>query len=206
MGGINLYGFVLNSPWNWIDILGGQPGAYHAPNWGMPDFSNYDLNPPVTPSPHDNITTNTEVGGTTNQTAWFDENYPSEVARGKREIIDKINKIIKRSCPGQRMQVPRVSEAGNATDTWLDGVSVGGFSFLVESGAPITWNGFKWSYEAEMVITDTVGFDRDDGPEEYVFALFFDWNLSVPKQIYRASWKIEGSGECICEFPYEEPE
>jgi hypothetical protein len=169
-------------------------------------FNIYDPNPPVTPSPHDNITTNTEVGGTTNQTAWFDENYPGEVARGKRDIIDKINKIIKRSCPGQRMQVPRVSEAGNATDTWLDGVSVGGFSFLVESGAPITWNGFKWSYEAEMVITDTVGFERDDGPEEYVFALFFDWNLSVPKQIYRASWKIEGSGECICEFPYEEPE
>lgn len=38
-GGTNLYGFVWNNPNNWIDVLGKQPGPYHAPNWGMPPSS-----------------------------------------------------------------------------------------------------------------------------------------------------------------------
>jgi RHS repeat-associated protein len=39
-GGVNLYGFNLNGPTNWIDILGAAPGPYQAPNWGMPSSSN----------------------------------------------------------------------------------------------------------------------------------------------------------------------
>ncbi len=35
-GGVNLYGFCYNNPNYWFDYMGRQPGAYHAPNWGMP--------------------------------------------------------------------------------------------------------------------------------------------------------------------------
>jgi hypothetical protein len=208
---MNLYGFIGNDGVNRWDFMG-MVGSIYVPGssqgWG-PNTSGPTNSSARTgannPTPLDNNTIFTQSGGTTDQTAWFDSNYAGEVSRGKSEIIKKINDIIEQGCPGQRRQIPNASETGYASDSWLDGVSVGSFAFQVTGGRPVKWDGFKWSWEAELVISDTVGFDWGDSPEENIFAVLFGWNVGISTQIYRASWQIKGSGECECEFPYEKP-
>jgi len=139
------------------------------------------------------------------QTAFFEENYGGQVEAAKQEAIDQINGRIEDACMGRRMQTTSFSKTGYASDSWWDGVSVGRFAFQVDAGSAVTWDGFKWSWNAELVISDEVGFEWGESRIENTFSFFFGWNISYPTQVYRASWQISGSGECSCELPYEEP-
>ena len=206
-GGRNLYGFVGNSGVNRFDRLG-LVGSITIPGssqgWG-PGSSGSGTGSGNSPTPFDNNTIFTEDGGSTDQTAWFNQNYGSQVEAAKQEAIDSINGVIGKACMGRRMKTPSFSKAGYASNSWLDGVSVGSFAFQVEKGSRVNWNGIKWSWDAELLISDTVGFDWGDSIPENVFVVIFGWNIGRSKQIYRASWDISGSGECKCNYPYEAP-
>ena len=202
-GGRNLYAFVGNNgilrvdAWGLMD-MDGSDREDRAHDHDLPPLppSTYTPNPP---SIFDNNTIYTEQGGQTNQTEWFDTHYGPQVQSAKKIIIGKFNQRIQKLCKlGHLSLLNKITVAGMANDTISDGLSVGGFSFVVEYGTPVTWEEQNWKWKATMIITDTAGFEFgfDESVTENVFASIWGWNISIPTKIERASWSIEGSGTC----------
>lgn len=224
-GGVNLYEFLRNDGLNSQDLWGlAKPGFEpidhgYGPGVAPPeDRDNGGFTPdrprdprpiypgyyvPNSPTPLDNNTLFTEPGGQTNQTAWFDANYATQVQGAKDAIRNSFNRRIQKACKlGNLLSLNEEVVPGVAANSIWDGFSVGGFIFVVKSGTPVIWFGDEWKWEAEMIVSDMAGFEYGESEIETLFAIFFGWNIGFPTPIERGSWTIKGEGKCLdCGIP-----
>jgi RHS repeat-associated protein len=213
-GGVNLYGFVGNSPQFYVDVLGGSPLAnpMNAATYSR-NGSYYDIiTNPIKPRPCGAIESfHPALGGLegeVDQAEFFEKSYPEEVKALKFLQTAYITEDLAAHCCNRTPPYQNIKSIGGymfdeniiEANIFIGNVAVL-HDFLVvkwEAGSKAgEWN-YKWT--ASMVISDGLGWDNVKFKEKILYYTFGSGglNLQPDREIIRARWLIEGEGSCCC--------
>ena len=194
-GGINLYGFVSNSPTVSIDRngleswgpIGGYPMAPSSPQGPSP-FE--QLLPPLGPKENEKI----------DNKDWYDQNRSEDMEKAKSGLIQKINLAIKTECSNKPDSVPPPDAERIGPRDFYEANYTTGDVWLRARDINIRWDCETYDWDAEAYLTDGLGFDSDKNKEpgwfeENVQAPFLG-KMFPPRNIERGSWSLSSEGKC----------
>ncbi len=197
-GGPNLYATVENDIINEVDFLGkdkvrsdGTLG--NAKNRGdveprAPQWSD-NITPPFGPKNGDKV----------DNKEWYDRNRGDEIRTAIQQFQIEIDREIKSRCRERPTTVSAPQSRSLLPRNVIEGNYVNGTAWMNVRGIEITWNCEKFSWTAEMYISDGVGFDSD--PKK---AGWFERNVQEPiwgwlfpaRDVERGEWPMNSEGSC----------
>ena len=222
-GGTNLYGFVLNNPNLFHDVLGRQPGAYHAPNWGMPPSTPpSDDGMPFAPLDGLQPALGGEEEDEVDQNDWFEDNFSTVIDDHKGYATNYLDRQVERDCCemlGNYDPYEALIHFPTGSNWFTAFVSMNlqvGRAWIVTENMSVTWTPLgggwrKYEWSADLIIRDTLGFTPDDW-QYYVFGDGYDTafnhgltylptgvNLYPERPLIRGRWSLSEWGVCCCE-------